>query len=283
MYALIKTSPTSRFENTGLQKEQHMQQSRSNTCSGFTLIELLVVISIISILIAILLPALGSARGAAQAAECMSNQRTVGQGFHMYANDYDNFIVPARMDAPSYWNGVVNGRPFAELMTRAGDYSKNDYGTILTRTGSFSCPAETRPMLGNYSTGVEFGYYHFQINSWIAGYNTSSPINERGLFHRFDDLRAGHPDVLIGGDSGLLNAYGLDYTVYINYRHHFTGDMADDHNTADTWEQGGGSANFLFADGHVGSHGWRAFTAGTAVLMTGRSDEYGFSGWYLAD
>jgi prepilin-type N-terminal cleavage/methylation domain-containing protein/prepilin-type processing-associated H-X9-DG protein len=254
----------------------------AKTC-GFTLIELLVVISIIAILISILLPALGAARGAAQAVECASNQRTIGQGYHMYASDYNQYIVPAVMYAPAYWSGVIYRRPFAELMSRAGNYSKNDYGTVFSKTGSFSCPSEERPMLGNYSTGREFGYYHFQENSWICGYEGSNPINERGLHHRFDDLRAGHQDVLIGGDSGLLNGYNLDYTVYIQYRHFNSGDPKQDHAPTDGWEQGGGMANFLFADGHVDNHGWTAFTAGTAVLMTGRSDEYGFSGWYLRD
>jgi prepilin-type N-terminal cleavage/methylation domain-containing protein/prepilin-type processing-associated H-X9-DG protein len=249
---------------------------------GFTLIELLVVISIIAILISILLPALGAARGAAQALECASNQRTVGQGYHMYASDYDQYIVPARMAAPSYWNGAVNSRPFAELMSRAGNYSKNDYGTVFSATGSFSCPSEERPMFVSYTLGG-FSYYHFAENSWICGYPTSNPINERGLHHRFDDLRAGHQDVLIGGDSGLTSAYGLDYVVYNEYRHFTSGDRKNDHAPTDAWAQGGGLANFLFADGHVSNHGWTAFTAGTAVLMTGRSDEYGFSGWYLRD
>ena len=54
---------------------------------GFTLIELLVVVAIIALLISILLPSLSRARELAKRAVCASNQRGIGQGMHIYAND----------------------------------------------------------------------------------------------------------------------------------------------------------------------------------------------------
>lgn len=58
----------------------------------FTLIELLVVISLIMILVSMLLPALKTVREKARQTNCLSNQKQLGTGITMYANDYNSFI-----------------------------------------------------------------------------------------------------------------------------------------------------------------------------------------------
>lgn len=61
---------------------------------GFTLIELLVVIAIIAILAAILFPVFAQAREAARTVSCLSNTRQLGTAELMYAQDYDETIIP---------------------------------------------------------------------------------------------------------------------------------------------------------------------------------------------
>jgi prepilin-type N-terminal cleavage/methylation domain-containing protein/prepilin-type processing-associated H-X9-DG protein len=62
---------------------------------GFTLIELLVVIAIIAILAAILFPVFAQAREKARAISCVSNVKQIGTASLMYAEDYDETLVPA--------------------------------------------------------------------------------------------------------------------------------------------------------------------------------------------
>ncbi|NUQ71226.1 MAG: prepilin-type N-terminal cleavage/methylation domain-containing protein, partial [Chthonomonadales bacterium] len=62
--------------------------------NGFTLIELLVVIAIIAILAAILFPVFAQAREKARTISCLSNAKQMGTAIMMYAQDFEEAIVP---------------------------------------------------------------------------------------------------------------------------------------------------------------------------------------------
>jgi prepilin-type N-terminal cleavage/methylation domain-containing protein len=69
---------------------------------GFTLVELLVVIAILGILIAIIFPVFARAREKTRQSVCLNNQKQLGMGMQMYADDYDGCLPPA---------GVGDGGP----------------------------------------------------------------------------------------------------------------------------------------------------------------------------
>ncbi len=83
---------------------------------GFTLIELLVVVAIMVLLIAILMPSLARARSQARSVLCLSNLRQLSHGWHMYADDHDEVLLPGRyakapggMSNPANWYKIANG------------------------------------------------------------------------------------------------------------------------------------------------------------------------------
>ncbi len=73
---------------------------------AFTLIELLVVVAIIALLMGIMLPMLGKSRETARGTICLSNMRTLAQGWDLYADQNKDIMPGGRM--PNLPGGKAN-------------------------------------------------------------------------------------------------------------------------------------------------------------------------------
>ena len=126
---------------------------------GFTLIELLVVIAIIAILAGMLLPALARAKTKAQGILCMSNNKQLVLGWHLYAGDFNervpnNFTIPDTLDAittKKFNNWVNNVMTWGTTGTDGMSVTNIEWvknGVLAPYTaaavGIYQCPADNK-------------------------------------------------------------------------------------------------------------------------------------------
>lgn len=148
--------------------------TRAKTRDGFTLIELLVVISIIALLIAILLPALGAARKSARRMQCLNQERQMGLGFEMYANDYYGYWPAIGGTGVTEWfkskwfNYVSSGKNFGDFFAPAVAAT----GTATPFLGSMlHCPdVESSANIKSYG-----------INFWLWQTASLTPVRAVGF------------------------------------------------------------------------------------------------------
>ena len=124
---------------------------KNERCSGFTLIELLVVVSIIALLVSILLPSLQKARETAKAVVCGSNQRQLGLGIMLYAQDYDDSLPPG-FGYPGVDNQWLE---WWGIMIAPYIINKVEDSLYHTKNEEFYCP--TNKLHSGLISGVEQG------------------------------------------------------------------------------------------------------------------------------
>jgi prepilin-type N-terminal cleavage/methylation domain-containing protein/prepilin-type processing-associated H-X9-DG protein len=170
---------------------------------GFTLVELLVVIGIIALLVGILLPALTKARDQANTVACSSNMRQFYQLWTMYADDYQQYAVPCRIEKyihlkPSDAGSDADWFMFAflgqelgragQLGIGAGSTGINGYNAsnYLIMSSVLRCPAASHDLdpsqsgfAANTNWAGETGYFGDYLYNYYMGVSklaTSVPV-----------------------------------------------------------------------------------------------------------
>ena len=218
---------------------------------GFTLIELLVVIAIIAILAAILFPVFAQAREKARQISCASNMKQIGTAVMMYAQDYDETLVPYNsgfLQTPityiAYWDALLlpyvkNGDP-----TRAAQVGSNAFG------GVWRCPSSK-----NATQYRSIGYSQMLLHGPYPTPNRYRALNSAEL-----DAPA---STIFAGDSGSQGRLGLVWAGQSSSSRGAgpggipnpgigaTSSTSPGNNGWEWPDIHSGGANYVFCDGHV--------------------------------
>jgi len=230
---------------------------------GFTLIELLVVIAIIAILAAILFPVFAQAREMARKTSCLSNMNQMGKGLLMYAQDFDEVLVPWKIDNTDQ---TRDAQGFVMSWDRIiQPYVKNDKVTgcpsdLSNGTGRFPADSAARPVRSLSMPGSMGG-------NWCPTdpNEPTRPPSMAALPRPSDTIYLTERDNCAAGADDPRPVWGWcsvnDAESETAWRHN---------------EQG----NFLFADGHVKSYKHVAGTDGqSGGAQTTKPGLYKFPGY----
>lgn len=202
---------------------------------GFTLIELLVVIAIIAILAAILFPVFARAREKARSSSCQSNLKQIGLGLIMYANDFDEMLVPYYgtdyLWVEKIMPYVKNTQLFVCPSNRGGWGTPN-----LTACASTNHPPESSFRNRGQVTSYALGVISESYGEWDGVSGTSTLGYGAGWAEASVQLPA---EKIAAGDGPCPRFWGLPW-----YNTFVTG-------TNSSYTPHNEGANFVFVDGHV--------------------------------
>jgi prepilin-type N-terminal cleavage/methylation domain-containing protein len=194
--------------------------------NSFTLIELLVVIAIIAILAALLMPALAAAKEQAKTAQCLSNERQIGYGMKMFADD--NKGLYPESGGEIQWDTVT-----PDPVTHTNSWMEQIF-SYVQNTNVYRCPKD-RLSAYSYFNGVRAAYL-------AAGNNFASVNTKRIQFPTAYVLSGDAPWTC---DTCKNDADKDDYTF------NCVGGPTNGVVPAKEWQSHNKGQNILFDDGHA--------------------------------
>jgi prepilin-type N-terminal cleavage/methylation domain-containing protein/prepilin-type processing-associated H-X9-DG protein len=203
---------------------------------AFTLVELLVVIAIIAVLTALAVPAVGGALESSQRSKCASNMKSIGAGIHLYAAEHHGKL-------PSI--NCLN--PDTTWIEQLQPYLGTNYTMVRV------CPADPRAAQKLRTSHATSYLLNERVEADSFVDENGELVPGEAVFDRH--VRIANPSRAIIAFLGNTNktATGTDH-IHSGLMRSWNGlrrEIWPDAFGGGSADGSTGSANYLFADGHV--------------------------------